>query len=81
MSPASIQSSSPASRLARSTEVTLKEWSQILRMWGPPGPRRSRIAWLQREYGLAKDQADTIVHHSGTHPEDSLSDPRLRLRD
>lgn len=56
--------SETASLLARRTEVTLNEWVQILRTWGPRTGRDEQLRWLQSEYGLAQSQALAIMEQS-----------------
>lgn len=60
-------SSETASLLARRTEVTLREWVQILRTWGPRSGRDEQLKWLQSEYGLAQSQAQAIVAQAHIH--------------
>lgn len=64
MSTARELRSEAASLLARRTEVTLSEWVQILRTWGPRSGREEQLRWLQSEYGLARSQALAIVAQS-----------------
>lgn len=50
-----------AQQLLRSTEVTAREWSQLLRISGHSSDRRECEKWLRDTYGLSEAQAAVIV--------------------
>lgn len=56
--------SAAASNLVRHTQVTMKEWSQILRTWGPKSGQAEQLKWLEQTYGLDHSDARTVVNNS-----------------
>jgi hypothetical protein len=47
--------------LPRKTDVTLREWADLVRISAPRGTKSARANWLRKTYGLGAAQAEVIL--------------------